>query len=165
MNTLRRLGGRRWPPGTENARPSEAKRPPLPGLKSRYFGDYEILDEIARGGMGIVYRARQLGLNRLVALKVLPASLAERDPAFAERFEREGQMLARLHHPNIVAVYDSGQAGEFFYLLMEHVDGVNLRQAMRACRFTPAQALAMHRALLHYGVAVDWDRSQRHECE
>jgi serine/threonine protein kinase len=89
------------------------------------------------------FRARQPKLNRLVALKVLPASLAERDPAFAERFEREGQMLARLHHPNIVTVYDSGRAGDFFYLLMEHVDGVNLRQAMLTSRFTPAQALGI----------------------
>src|SRR5678815_5393445 len=52
-------------------------------------------------------------------------------------------MLARLHHPNIVTVYDSGRAGDFFYLLMEHVDGVNLRQAMLTSRFTPAQALGI----------------------
>ena len=78
-----------------------------------------------------------------MALKLLPASLAEGDAAFAGRFEREGQLLARLHHPNIVAVHDSGRAGDFFYLLMEYVDGVNLRQAMRAKRFTPAQALAI----------------------
>src|SRR5437762_67041 len=103
----------------------------------------EVRALIGAGGMGAVFRARQPKLNRLVALKVLPASLAERDPAFAERFEREGQMLARLHHPNIVAVYDSGRAGDFFYLLMEHVDGVNLREAMHASRFTPAQALAI----------------------
>ncbi len=107
------------------------------------FPQLEVLALIGTGGMGAVFRARQPKLNRLVALKVLPASLAERDPAFAERFEREGQMLARLHHPNIVAVYDSGRAGDFFYLLMEHVDGVNLRQAMHASRFTPAQALGI----------------------
>jgi serine/threonine protein kinase len=110
---------------------------------SAAFPQLEVIELIGAGGMGAVFRARQPKLNRLVALKVLPASLAERDPAFAERFEREGQMLARLHHPNIVAVYDSGRAGDFFYLLMEHVDGVNLRQAMRASRFTPAQALGI----------------------
>src|SRR5437762_1971260 len=87
--------------------------------------------------------ARQPKLGRHVALKLLPASLAERDPAFAERFEREGQLLGRLHHPKIVTVHDSGRAGDFFYLVMELVDGVNLRQAMRASRFTPAQALAI----------------------
>ena len=81
-------------------------------------------------------------LDRLVALKILPQSLAA-DPAFAERFTREGRVLARLNHPNIVAIHDFGQAGGFFYLLMEFVDGVNLRQAMKVGRFTPAQALAV----------------------
>ena len=117
--------------------------PPTVEQVAAAFPQLEVLALIGTGGMGAVFRARQPKLNRLVALKVLPASLAERDPAFAERFEREGQMLARLHHPNIVAVYDSGRAGDFFYLLMEHVDGVNLRQAMRASRFTPAQALGI----------------------
>ena len=108
-----------------------------------HFPQLEILDCLGRGGMGVVYQARQKSLNRFVALKLLPASLAERDAAFAGRFEREGQLLARLHHPNIVAVHDSGTAGGFFYLIMEYVDGVNLRQAMRARRFTPGQALAI----------------------
>ena len=129
--------------------PTEAGNGPRPAAPptveqvAAAFPQLEVLALIGTGGMGAVFRARQPKLNRLVALKVLPASLAERDPAFAERFEREGQMLARLHHPNIVAVYDSGRAGDFFYLLMEHVDGVNLRQAMRASRFTPAQALGI----------------------
>jgi hypothetical protein len=94
------------------------------------------------GGMGAVFKVRQPKLARFAALKLLPQSLAA-DPAFASRFEREAQLLARLNHANIVAVYDHGQAGEFFYLLMEYVDGVNLRQAMRASRFTPAQALGI----------------------
>ncbi|MBK6900054.1 MAG: protein kinase [bacterium] len=64
-----------------------------------------------------------------------------RNPAFAERFHREARVLAKLHHPSIVSVFDFGQAGGFFYLLMEYVDGANLRQAMRAGRFTPGQAL------------------------
>src|SRR6185312_17471774 len=66
-----------------------------------------------------------------------------KDSAFAERFAREGRLLARLNHPNIVTVHDFGQANGFFYLLMEFVDGVNLRQAMKAGRFTSAQALAL----------------------
>ncbi|MCI0745323.1 MAG: protein kinase [Verrucomicrobia subdivision 3 bacterium] len=101
-----------------------------------------MLELIGQGGMGFVFKARQPKLDRFVALKILPQSLAT-DPAFAERFKREGRVLARLGHPNIVTVHDFGQANGFFYLLMEFVDGVNLRQAMKAGRFTPAQALAV----------------------
>ncbi|MEZ6110793.1 MAG: serine/threonine-protein kinase [Pirellulaceae bacterium] len=66
-----------------------------------------------------------------------------RDPSFAERFSREARALARLSHPNIVAVYDSGNSGGYFYLLMEYVDGVNLREAIVAKTLTPSQALAV----------------------
>jgi serine/threonine protein kinase len=114
--------------------------PPTPEELAAAFPQLDILELIGQGGMGFVYKARQPKIERLVALKILPASLAG-DPAFAERFTREGRMLARLSHPNIVAIHDFGQAGGFFYLLMEFVDGVNLRQAMRVGRFTPAQAL------------------------
>ncbi|MEO6183718.1 MAG: serine/threonine-protein kinase, partial [Verrucomicrobiota bacterium] len=106
------------------------------------FPQLEILELVEQGGMGFVFKARQPKLDRFVALKILPQSLAA-DPAFAERFTREGRLLARLNHPNIVTVHDFGQANEFFYLLMEYVDGVNLRQAMKAGRFTPEQALAV----------------------
>ncbi|HET6408509.1 MAG TPA: serine/threonine-protein kinase, partial [Chthoniobacteraceae bacterium] len=116
--------------------------PPLSEVTAA-FPHLEVIELIGQGGMGCVFKARQPRLNRLVALKLLPSSLAQRDPAFAGRFEREGQLLARLHHPNIVAVHDSGTAGEFFFLIMEYVDGVNLRQAMRARRFTAQQALAI----------------------
>lgn len=106
------------------------------------FPHLDILECIGQGGMGVVYKARQTKLERVVALKLLPQGLAS-DTAFRERFTREGRMLARLNHPNIVAVYDFGEADGLFYLLMEYVDGANLRQAMRAGRFTPAQALAI----------------------
>src|SRR5437667_9730557 len=106
------------------------------------FPQLEILELIGQGGMGFVFKARQPKIERLVALKILSQSLAA-DPAFAERFTREGRVLARLNHPNIVTIHDFGQANGFFYLLMEFVDGVNLRQAMKVGRFTPAQALAV----------------------
>src|SRR5258706_10167558 len=92
--------------------------------------------------MGYVFKARQPKIDRLVALKILSQSLAA-DPAFAQRFTREGRLLARLNHPNIVTLHDFGLANGLFYLLMEFVDGVNLRQAMKAGRFTPGQALAV----------------------
>jgi tRNA A-37 threonylcarbamoyl transferase component Bud32 len=100
----------------------------------------EILELIGQGGMGAVYKARQISLDRVVALKVLPPE-AGRDPAFAERFNREARALARLSHPNIVAVHEIGQAGEFYYIIMEYIDGVNLRQLMRAGHLQPEQAL------------------------
>ena len=120
------------------------RRTPAPSLESLapHFPDLEILELIGSGGMGAVYRARQPKLDRIVALKILSHDLGE-DPAFAERFLREARVLARLSHPNIVSVHDSGSAGPHAYLLMEYVDGVNLRQAMQAGRFTPSEALAL----------------------
>src|SRR5437764_11372902 len=91
------------------------------------FPHLEIIELLGQGGMGAVYKARQVKLDRLVALKILPRE-AGRDPAFAERFSREARALARLQHPGIVGVHDFGEAGGLFYLIMEYVDGANLRQ-------------------------------------
>lgn len=106
------------------------------------FPQLEILELIGRGGMGFVFKARQLHLDREVALKLLPEKLGV-DPHFAERFTREARVLARLNHPNIVMVHDFGAAGGFYYLIMEYVEGLNLRQAMRMGRFSPEEALAI----------------------
>lgn len=94
------------------------------------FPHLEILEQIGRGGMGVIYRARQRTLDREVALKVLPRKVS-RDPAFAERFNREAKALAKLSHPNIVYIHEAGEAGDIYYLVMELVDGVNLRQAIK----------------------------------
>jgi hypothetical protein len=98
-----------------------------------HFPQLEILGLLGQGGMGAVYRARQTKLDRLVALKILPPE-AGRDPAFAARFGREARTLARLSHPNIVAVHDFGEAGGLYFFLMEFVDGMNLRQLLQAGR-------------------------------
>jgi serine/threonine protein kinase len=119
-----------------------ASVPPTHEELAAAFPHLEILELIGQGGMGFVFKVRQPKIDRLAALKILSRSRAA-DPAFAERFTREGCLLARLNHPNIVTLYDFGEAGGFFYLLMEYVDGVNLRQAMKVGRFTPAQALAV----------------------
>jgi hypothetical protein len=92
--------------------------------------------------MGVVYKARQKSLNRFVALKLLAPERAN-DPQFAARFEKEARALAALNHPNIVTIHDHGQAGRFYYLLMEFVDGVTLRQLLSKERVSAREALAI----------------------
>ena len=122
------------------------KRPPVPPLPpaevSKLFPHLEIIGFLGRGGMGSVYKARQPRLDRLVALKIL-APEKQCDAQFAERFEREARALARLNHSEIVAVYDFGEVQGHYYLLMEFVDGLTLRQLLRARRMAPAEALAI----------------------
>jgi predicted Ser/Thr protein kinase len=113
---------------------------PDPADLAAHFPQLEILSLLGQGGMGAVYKARQLKLDRFVAVKILPAEWG-RDPAFAERFAREARALAKLSHPHIVGVHDFGEAGEHFYLLMEFVDGANLRQLLQAGPLDPRLAL------------------------
>src|ERR1035437_9179396 len=120
-----------------------AAQPPLPPEQiAPHFPQLEILECLGRGGMGVVYKARQKSLNRFVALKLLAPERVQ-DAKFAERFSREAQALAALNHPNIVTIHDFGQAGGFYFLLMEFVDGANLRQLLRTQKFTPEEALAI----------------------
>src|ERR1017187_9583445 len=116
--------------------------PPPPAEIARHFPQRQTLECLGRAGMGVVYKARQPRLERLVALKIL-APEKERDPKFAERFTREAKALARLNHPNIVTVYDFGEANGFYYLMMEYVDGASLRQLLRAGKTTPEEALTI----------------------
>jgi serine/threonine protein kinase len=113
---------------------------PVPEELAKYFPQLEIIELLGQGGMGAVYKAREPALDRLVAVKILPPEAA-RDPAFAERFQREARALAKLNHPNIVAVYGIGQAEGLYYFIMEFVDGVNLRQLIRSGQCKPEQAL------------------------
>lgn len=106
------------------------------------FPNLEILELLGQGGMGTVFKVRQKNLDRLAALKVIPPQAAL-DPTFAERFSREARALARLNHANIVTVYDQGQCGGFYFLLMEYINGPNLRQLMRSERIAPREALAI----------------------
>ena len=132
-------------PGTDPGDPNLSAAgfvPPSVEELAQLFPQLEIIEFIGKGGMGAVYKARQPRLDRFVALKILPPAAAG-DPGFAERFNREARALARLNHPNIVAVHDFGQAGGLHYLVMEFVDGGNLRQIEAAGRLTPEQALAI----------------------
>ena len=96
----------------------------------RYIGEYEILEEIARGGMGIVFKARQQKLKRVVALKmILAGKLA--DNADVERFHREARAAGRLKHPNIVPVHEIGEHEGRHYFTMDFVDGPSLADEIR----------------------------------
>jgi serine/threonine protein kinase len=102
--------------------------------------ELEILEPLGRGGMGVVYKARQKKLDRLVALKLIRPESAN-DPAFAERFSREARAMARLNHPNIVTVHDFGETGGLCYLVMELVEGVDLRGRIKSGPLEPKAAL------------------------
>ncbi|MFZ2641027.1 MAG: protein kinase [Verrucomicrobiia bacterium] len=116
--------------------------PPSVAELARLFPQLEIISLVGQGGMGAVYKARQKHLDRIVALKILPPAVSH-DPKFAERFTREARALAKLNHPNIVTLYEFGQADGLFYFLMEFMDGMNLRQLLNAGRVTPKEALAI----------------------
>src|SRR5580658_10372521 len=128
--------------GAETGPPPESVPFQPPGLEevARMFPQLEILAFIGKGGMGAVYKARQPALDRLVALKILPPQAAG-GPGFAERFNREARALAKLSHPNIVAVHEFGQVNGLPFFLMEFVDGLNLRQLEQAGKLSPQQAL------------------------
>ncbi|MGK0187156.1 MAG: serine/threonine protein kinase [Verrucomicrobiales bacterium] len=104
--------------------------------------EYTVEEILGAGGMGVVYRAVQKNLNREVAIKVMPRELAE-DPAFVERFSREAKALAALNHPHIVTVHDTGTIDGICYIVMELVDGANLREVLAAGKLQPQEALAI----------------------
>jgi hypothetical protein len=93
------------------------------------LGKYEVLAELGHGAMGVVYRARDPFINRLVALKTITTGVAD-DPALLERFYREAQSAGGLQHPNIVTIYDMGEAGDLPYIAMELIEGENLEQVI-----------------------------------
>jgi len=123
----------------------------------RFFGDYELLDEIARGGMGVVYRARQVSLNRVVAVKmILAGHFASRESV--QRFRAEAETAARLQHPSIVAIHEIGEHEGQHYFSMDCIEGASLDkagplEADRAARYLQVIAEAVHyaheRGVLH----------------
>ncbi len=107
---------------------SPSTNPPMSEI-----GDYRILREIGRGGMGVVYEAEQISLGRRVALKVLPRQ-ASGDPMVRERFRREARAAAKLHHTNIVPVYEVGQDGDVRFYAMQFIQGQGLDQVINELR-------------------------------
>jgi len=138
----------------EGVRPSpgDVTGPFEPGtiaLQLRRLGDYRILREVGRGGMGVVYEAEQESLGRHVALKVLPAhSLIE--PQRLRRFQRESKAAARLHHTNIVPVYGVGEQEGLHYYVMQFIQGLGLDQVLvelRKLRRAKVAPTVPHRAV------------------
>jgi WD40 repeat protein/tRNA A-37 threonylcarbamoyl transferase component Bud32 len=126
----------------------------LPGDAPPLLPDYQVLEEIGRGGMGIVYKALQTARNRLVALKVIRKERLSH-PEVLRRFRREAQAAARLSHPNVVLVYDSDQEGDTHFLAMEYVPGITLQRLVeqfgalpvpQACDYIRQAALGLQHA-------------------
>ena len=115
--------------------------PPTPEEVGSLFPNYEILSMLGRGGMGAVYRARQTELDRLVAIKLLPLEISV-DKDFADRFRREARAMAKLNHPNIIAVHDFGQTSEgHLFFAMEFVEGANLHDIIHGPGLDAQQTL------------------------
>jgi serine/threonine protein kinase len=121
------------------------------------IGGFEVIDKLGQGGMGAVYRARQVSLGRLVALKVLPQQF-EVDEEFVARFQREAKVAASLNHPNLVRVYSSGEADGCHYIAMELVEGENLRQRFKRGGMTSAEALRICTEVAR-GLECGWERA------
>jgi serine/threonine protein kinase len=127
----------------EEAPDTQKSNAPDPNDLAKQLPQLDISELIGEGGMGFVYKAKQRHLDRDVALKILHSEL-QQDASFAKRFEREAQALAKLNHPNIVSVFDSGhtEAGDY-YFVMEYVDGVNLRDVLHGGHLESEKALAI----------------------
>ncbi len=117
----------------------------------RQIGKFEVIDRLGSGAFGVVYRCRDVGLDRTVAVKVL-STAGHADPDLLERFQRESRAAARISHPHIVPVFDSGLDGERPYLVMEHVEGQSLDRLIGSPRLTLDTAL---RVIFHLAQALE----------
>lgn len=135
-------------------RPSAGGGPswPLNGVLGRRIGDYELLEEIARGGMGVVYKARQISLDRIVAVKMILAGEFAR-PVAVRRFQAEARAAAALQHPNIVRIHEVGVADGRHYFSMDLVPGRNLAEVIGEGLMAPEPAAACLKTIaeaVHY---------------
>lgn len=126
--------------------------PPRPAPPPQPFGAYDLLGEVARGGMGVVYKARQRELDRVVALKMVSCGDPRR-PAAVERFLQEAKAAAALDHPNVVPVYDAGEVGGRLFFTMALVDGPDLRRFVEVGGVPPLATAVRLFAAITAGVA------------
>src|SRR5437773_2236790 len=133
-------------PAHRSTPPTPTEGTEAPAWVGRRVGGFELLEELGRGGMGVVYKAWQPGLNRLVALKMIPGR-ALADPDAVARFRREAEAVARLQHPNIVHVHEVGEHDGQPYLVMEYVPGASLRQRLGGTPLTSPAAAGLIEAL------------------
>src|SRR5215469_18595339 len=142
----------------------EVPKPPPVELPSRIVGEYEVLSPLGSGGMGEVFKARHRRLNKLVALKLLPANSQHLREA-AARFQREMKAVGDLDHPNVVEAHDAGDQSGVVYLAMKLIDGIDLQRLVKqrgplpisqACELVRQAALGLHylhqRGLVHRDV-------------
>ena len=129
----------------------------FPQTRLEHVREYRLLEKLGEGGMGTVYKAQHTRLNRLVALKMLPACRMDHEPSIA-RFAREIEAVGKLDHPNIVRAFDAGEDDEVHYLVMELVDGVDLHRLVKqngplpiaeACAIVRQAALGLQHAHEH----------------
>ncbi|MFO0596814.1 MAG: serine/threonine-protein kinase [Myxococcaceae bacterium] len=138
------------PPDDDDDEPTSSTAVPrVPG--------YELLELLGKGGMGEVWRARQVSLSRNVAVKILPSRFAK-DREFVARFDKEATALAALSHPGVVQIIDRGQAGDHYFFVMELVSGINLREMMNDGRLTVRDAL---RIGVQVARAIDYAHEMR----
>jgi tetratricopeptide (TPR) repeat protein/tRNA A-37 threonylcarbamoyl transferase component Bud32 len=117
--------------------PARAEKPdPAAGARVGYFGDYELLGEVGRGSMGVVFKARQRSLNRTVALKMIRASRTASD-VDVQRFRAEAEAVANLDHPHIIPIYETGDFQGDYYFTMKLLDGGNLAGVLHREPWTP----------------------------
>jgi predicted Ser/Thr protein kinase len=132
----------------DEERPTRAADPSPPDpFLGQVLGGCRIDEVLGRGGMGVVYKATQLSLNRPVAIKVLPEEVCGQ-PQFVERFKREVDVLSRLAHPNVVTVFERGEIDGRLYVIMEYVQGTSLREVIRKGPLPSAEALVIVRGVL-----------------
>ena len=118
---------------------------------------YELVELLGKGGMGEVWRARQVSLSRMVAVKLLPSRFAK-DREFVARFDKEATALAALSHPGVVQIIDRGQAGDHYYFAMELVPGINLREMMNNGRLGVRDAMRIGAQIAR---AIDYAHEMR----